>query len=196
MEFKSCSQAGQDKFVWEVTGHKTNGTFLDIGSGEVTYCSNTYALEQQGWRGLLMDLHRDADGLAKRKSPFLQTDSTTVRWLEVLRRYKLPLTIDFLSLDVDDATTDTLIKIPLGQIHFGVICIEHDSYRLGPGPRDTMREILKAAGYHLICEDVQIDYPKPGDTVEFEDWHVAPRLTEAAKPFQSKLKMWSDIVGV
>lgn len=195
MEFTSFSQAGQDRFVWEVTGHKTNGTFLDIGSGEVTSCSNSYGLEQMGWRGLMVDLHRDVKGLAKRKSPFLQADTTTVRWLDVLRRYRIPLKIDFLSLDVDDATTDTLIHIPLGQIHFGVICIEHDSYRLGPGPRDTMREILKSAGYQLICEDVRIAYPTPGDLVEFEDWHVAPALAERAKPFQSKLKMWSEIVG-
>jgi hypothetical protein len=50
------SQWGQDKWVSEAVfpGVK-NGFFLDVGSGDGTYISNTKALEQKGWTGICVD---------------------------------------------------------------------------------------------------------------------------------------------
>jgi len=50
------SQSGQDKWVSEAVfpGVK-NGFFLDVGSGDGTYISNTKALEQKGWTGICVD---------------------------------------------------------------------------------------------------------------------------------------------
>ena len=50
------SQWGQDKWVSEAVfpGVK-NGFFLDVGSGDGTYISNTKALEQKGWTGICID---------------------------------------------------------------------------------------------------------------------------------------------
>jgi FkbM family methyltransferase len=50
------SQMGQDKWVSEVVfpGVK-NGFFLDVGSGDGTFMSNTKALEQKGWTGICVD---------------------------------------------------------------------------------------------------------------------------------------------
>jgi Methyltransferase FkbM domain len=50
------SQIGQDKWVSEAIfpGVK-NGFFLDVGSGDGTYTSNTKALEQKGWTGICID---------------------------------------------------------------------------------------------------------------------------------------------
>src|SRR5262249_51375302 len=50
------SQWGQDKWVSEAVfpGVK-NGFFLDVGSGNGTYISNTKALEQKGWTGICVD---------------------------------------------------------------------------------------------------------------------------------------------
>ena len=47
---------GQDKWVSETVfpGVK-NGFFLDVGSGDGTYMSNTKALEQKGWTGICID---------------------------------------------------------------------------------------------------------------------------------------------
>src|SRR5215510_15253143 len=50
------SQMGQDKWVSEeVFPGVTNGFFLDVGSGDGTFISNTKALEQRGWTGICVD---------------------------------------------------------------------------------------------------------------------------------------------
>jgi hypothetical protein len=50
------SQMGQDKWVSEAVfpGVK-NGFFVDVGSGNGTFLSNTKALEQKGWTGICID---------------------------------------------------------------------------------------------------------------------------------------------
>ncbi len=50
------SQMGQDKWVSEAVfpGVK-NGFFLDVGSGDGTFMSNTKALERKGWTGICID---------------------------------------------------------------------------------------------------------------------------------------------
>jgi hypothetical protein len=50
------SQMGQDKWVSEkVFPGVKNGFFLDVGSGDGTFISNTKALEQKGWTGICID---------------------------------------------------------------------------------------------------------------------------------------------
>jgi FkbM family methyltransferase len=50
------SQMGQDKWVSEkVFPGVKNGFFLDVGSGDGTFMSNTKALEQKGWTGICVD---------------------------------------------------------------------------------------------------------------------------------------------
>jgi Methyltransferase FkbM domain len=50
------SQMGQDKWVSEaVFPGVENGFFLDVGSGDGTFMSNTKALEQKGWTGICVD---------------------------------------------------------------------------------------------------------------------------------------------
>src|SRR5215510_11457743 len=58
------SQMGQDKWVSETVfpGVK-NGFFLDVGSGDGTFISNTKALEQKGWTGICIDANpRNMEG--------------------------------------------------------------------------------------------------------------------------------------
>ena len=50
------SQIGQDTWVSEtVFPGVTNGFFLDVGSGDGTFDSNTKVLENEGWRGICID---------------------------------------------------------------------------------------------------------------------------------------------
>jgi len=50
------SQIGQDKWVSEaIFPGVENGFFLDVGSGDGTFNSNTKALEQKGWTGVCID---------------------------------------------------------------------------------------------------------------------------------------------
>lgn len=163
--FKSHSQACQDRFVHDLLGDIA-GTFIDIGCGDPVDINNTKALEDIGWRGLLIDAGDVAEACrTHRKSPFVQGDATKLNYEQMLIAFRLPTLIDYLSLDVDAATLDTLKQIPLDQIRFRVITIEHDSYRFGAGPRDEMRAMLSKAGYTMICQDVS--NPDP-----FEDWWV------------------------
>ncbi len=50
------SELGQDKWVLErVFPGVRNGFFVDVGSADGTYISNTKALEQRGWTGICID---------------------------------------------------------------------------------------------------------------------------------------------
>ncbi len=46
MNIPFCGQALQDKFVVNVSGQKTGGTFLEIGSNDPILINNTYILEK------------------------------------------------------------------------------------------------------------------------------------------------------
>lgn len=188
-EFKSYSQSGQDRFCYEVISQKTDGTFLDVGSGHVTEKSNTYGLEKIGWRGACIDLNPQGD-LSKRDGHVYALDATAIRrddwFLIIAQRIGFFNEIDYLSLDVDSATLDVLKNIPT-ELRFKVITIENDSYRFGTGPRDEMRKILTQAGYDLICADVR------DQGLAFEDWFCAPSVASNAEQFRCSGKDWKDI---
>ena len=171
--FQSQSwQAQQDIFVHDRLGD--TGTFLDIGACEPKDLSNTYALEQVGWTGTLIEAGPEqcARLRAQRTARVIHADATKVDWAAL---YPSPVLIDYLSLDIDDATLPCLQRMPLiGKLRFKIITIEHDAYRLGNGPRDAMRAILSAAGYHL--ERADVCSAQGGPTNPFEDWWVLPEI--------------------
>lgn len=196
MEFKSRSQAGQDRFAFEVLGRPERGTFLDIGANNPIDINNTYALEQVGWRGVLIDNSPESEAAcrAKRISPFCLADATTVNWQDRFLdslwatnespSYKVPfarewdpekghsVTIDYLSLDVDEATLDTLRRMPLDRLRFRAITVEHDAYRFGELRRDYMLDILVKHGYEVLCSDVC------DQGMSFEIWAVDPQAVD------------------
>jgi hypothetical protein len=164
MNFISQSQAGQDLFVYQTLVEPEQlftGTFLDVGCNQPVYWNNTYALEQLGWRGLLVDASEEHVKLCReqRKSPVLCADATKFGWpVGASKR------VDYLSLDVDDATYAALAHLLEMGVTFRVATIEHDSYRLGPKPRDAIRSRLLVAGYSMVREDVSYG----GNA--YEDW--------------------------
>lgn len=174
------SQAGQDRFVHELLGN--SGTFLDIGCGHPVDRSNSYFLEHHGWTGWLVDISsaHSAEIKRTRSSPFICGDATRLDWSF------LPDKIDYLSLDVDEATHCVLYRLTVAG-RFKVVTVEHDAYRFGGSPRQAIRETFLRAGYKLVCADVK-DQGLP-----FEDWFVAPELWEAAKKYQSSGLDWQEI---
>lgn len=52
---KSFAQHGEDRLVWEYFGRKTDGFFIEVGANHPTELSQTWLLEQRGWRGLLVE---------------------------------------------------------------------------------------------------------------------------------------------
>jgi hypothetical protein len=63
---RNYSESYQDMFVLSITNGKTNGSYLEIGSGHPSYGNNTYLLEKQfGWNGISVDLSEEFIALHK-----------------------------------------------------------------------------------------------------------------------------------
>lgn len=206
--FTTRSQAGQDRFVYELLirgrraedGAPYRGTFLDIGSNDPNEINNTIALEELGWRGLLMDLDEKwAEPTRRgRKSPFVHADAATMDWTATLDKLpalgREPLRnelIDYLSLDVDEATLDALRNLLISGVRFRVATIEHDAYRFGEARKQALRALMLAHGYTLLAADVCLNEHR----VPFEDWYVdAARVDmSVAEKFRSEGKPWREL---
>ncbi len=194
MTFQSRSQAGQDLWVWEMTEHKTDGFYVDIGCNDPVFHSNTYALEKVGWNGLLVDV---VGGCEQRKGTFIKCDAAHPNERLRLNYDQLPLVTDFLSLDVDDALIPVFASLPWDKVVFRTICIEHDAYHKGCENRDKVRALMKAMRYHLCCADVKVEWPESDSRSAFEDWYVSPDHVspELIKRYQCEDKLWKDIVS-
>lgn len=55
MKLQRNSQHGEEAYLEKYLGDIEKGTYVDIGSGEPDEISNTYALYQAGWSGVLVE---------------------------------------------------------------------------------------------------------------------------------------------
>jgi len=191
------SQAGQDRLAYALLVEPTdkhNGSFLDIGANHPVKLSNTYMLEELGWRGLLVDCDAYCLDLLRtqRKSPVLAADATNCDWKKTLTDAGLWPTIDYLTLDCDENSAKALAGLPLGELAFSLITIEHDAYRFGNGLRDQERAVLHSAGYDLLCADVH------SNRCCFEDWWVKPDRIDMvrAERYRSIAQAWTFVLGL
>lgn len=180
VQFQSRSQAGQDEWVYEVLVRPEqlfNGTFLDIGClcegrDDLVTFSNTVALEELGWRGLLVDIEPAASSPLTRKSQFIHANAATLDWTRLLRKYRPSFrSFDYLSLDVDEATLAALLNLLKHGVRFRCATIEHDAYVRGPVMRKATRELMVEHGYTLACGDMTV-LCRDGVERPFEDWWV------------------------
>jgi hypothetical protein len=196
---KNYSQVMQDIFTLSVLNGKTDGTYIEIGSGDPFYGNNTALLEELGWKGVSIDI--EPNHVKKfnelRKNICFQTDATTINYTELFEDKNLPSNIDYLSLDCDppEITYDILTKLPLDDYKFAVITYEHDYWN------DTERkyqlisqEYLISKGYELVINNVGANENQP-----FEDWYVHPDLIDMKrvkkiKNISNKTKLSKDIL--
>lgn len=166
--FTSHSQAGQDQWVYDTLGHLRDGFFVDLGCSHPFDINNTWALEQVGWKGLLID--SDTAAITQ----CMKLRSATAYATDLLSPHDFwswcPPIIDYLSLDIDEGTFECLLRIPLATLRIRCATIEHDSYRLGNKMRDSIRLYMSACGYTLARPDVT------HDDLPFEDWWVREDL--------------------
>lgn len=174
----SHAQAGQDEFVMWLLGYPKKGFFVDIGAGFPVHYSNTYALERVGWDGVAFD--REDQGFTPQRVAFLYKGDVTQMDLSGILNIHVPDVFEYLSLDVDSDTWETLAALPLDRQRFKVATIEHDLYQYGEKIRLQEREFLSRLGYDLVCGDVTADLPD-GRAVAFEDWWVDPGLVDMGK---------------
>jgi FkbM family methyltransferase len=52
---ESYSQNQEDIIAWDYFGHKTDGFFVEVGANHPTELSQTWFLEQRGWKGILVE---------------------------------------------------------------------------------------------------------------------------------------------
>src|SRR5664279_6615129 len=52
---RSYSQWGEDMLVWEFFHRAADGFFIEVGANEPTKISQTFLLEQKGWKGILVE---------------------------------------------------------------------------------------------------------------------------------------------
>ena len=177
---KSYSQAGQDKFARAICAKCIVDpmTYLDVGCHDGLTNSNSRALDAEKWIGVGVDIQNFAESWKQRpRCHFVHADAVKLNYNKLITDNlwdtNQPLLVDYLSLDVDENTTRTLMRILESDFVFRCITIEHDLYRLGPTPRDIQRNLLTNRGYLLVCGDVVVE-PGPGVPVggPFEDWWV------------------------
>lgn len=168
------SQASQDRFVYSVLysleKKQDKGFYLDIGAADPVGTNNSFFFEKKmNWEGVSIEiLSRYAKKWkAVRKNPLIIEDATKVNYSKVLSNF--PKIIDYLSLDIDQLYDVVLEKVLSTGHIFKIITIEHDFYRYGDLFRAKEREILKKAGYYLVCPDVISNRDRI-----FEDWWIHP----------------------
>lgn len=189
---KYQSQAYQDRFVANILNFRRDGFYLDIGSCHAESCNNTFCFEELGWKGICIEKDSSHnESYNKRTCQYINEDATKIDYRKLLAN--APNVIDYLSLDIDDASTDVLEMLPLKNYYFKVITIEHDFYLNGDKYRSRQREILK--DYTLLCADVLV--PPSHDTKPgwaFEDWWVH-KDTQVPKGLFSERLYPKDIIA-
>jgi hypothetical protein len=170
------SYAKQDQFVANLLKYKLDGFYIDIGSHHSTVANNTnYFSKNLNWKGVCVELDRSViESYNQRKNCILLNENAiSVDYIEILKTYNFPKTIDYLSLDVDTASLDVLKVLPLSSYNFKVITIEHDAYIHGDKFQKPQQEILLNHNYKLIAENVFVE--QEGHSLpmcSFEDWYI------------------------
>lgn len=169
----SFSDARQDVFTLNL--FEKAGFFLDLGCSDGSSRSNTLLLEQNGWTGLLFDSNPPDLNLARerRSSPCILRDLSASSIKEVLDAHSCPRVIDYVSLDIDQASFECLKRFPFGDYEFKFMTFEHDSYA---NRSDTVErkieapKLLHSLGYSTLVEDVICN------GLPYEDWFINPKF--------------------
>lgn len=172
----NASQVYQDLFVLTMLNGKTEGYFVEIGSGGPFYGNNTTLLETgYGWRGMSIELKEKIAKVYSQHRPNVDmhiADVLTFDW-SVLHEKEIPdNVIDYLQFDIDPPinTYQSLLDFPLDEFPARVITFEHDYYAdEHKRYRTASRHYLRGKGYVLVAGNISPDGKCP-----FEDWWVHP----------------------
>ena len=184
--FKGCedieqnfSQTYQDICTLTLLDGKKNGTYLEIGSADPFYGSNTALLEQLGWKGVGVE-YGEQDYYAHkahRKNPVLCKDALELDYQEILDELSPDSNIiDYLQLDIEPSknTFFALTLMPFDKYKFRFITYEHDHYAdVSKSFREKSRQFLHSLGYELLINDIS-----PFDNHPYEDWWYHPDIVD------------------
>ena len=181
----SYSQLNQDIFVDTVLQQRS-GFFIEAGCGDGYTLSNTLALEEIGWNGILIDIDKDllekCLKLRDKNSIVLELDLSLVSLKDILAAFNAPKIIDYLSIDIDDYSLAPLVGFPFEEYNIKGITFEHDAYRCGSQLKTPSRKFLKEKGFKLVCKNVGSVVLEEANPVPYslaspqEDWYVNTNL--------------------
>ena len=176
---ESYSTEGQDRWVLNVLNGKSNGTYVEVGSGHPVHGSNTFLLEKRfNWEGVSVDIDDEMVFVfhEQRKNPCISTDAISFSYESYFRNNHFPKQIDYLQIDVDDkppaANLLALVALPLADYRFSTLTIEHGcvtDYK-NDRLRDAQRLILDSFGYRLIIQGVNEDWWVDPSAVSYDNY--------------------------
>jgi hypothetical protein len=180
---KNYSQTLQDMFVLFMTKGKKSGTYLEIGSADPEYGSNTKLLESQfNWNGVgieILEQEVKKHEVSRRNTVYLK-DALEVDYDKLLTemsiQYGNGFDFDYLQVDCEPPSVsfEILKMIPFDKFRFAVVTFEHDYYAdLSKQIREKSREFMKSKGYVLTIGNVSMN-----DDCPYEDWYVHPELVD------------------
>ena len=102
---------------------KDKGNVLDIGCNDYRYNSNTYALEQLGWAGVLIDNDPKMVKLCyeNRINTVIEADATKIDWVEFSNKYNLKNKIK--DLVINTPTVGAVRDVMLVPVWLAAVCI-------------------------------------------------------------------------
>lgn len=179
----------QDQFVAEMTRHKKNGYYVEIGSNDPVFHNNTVYLERNlNWHGLMVECDtawQPTYQLQRPKAYSIIADATTVDYRNYLNNYGFPKDIDYLQIDVEVTNRSTLTTLEhldqtvMGEYTFATVTFEHDVYRGDYfSTRLEERRIFEKRGYVRLFGNVSIYLDYLGCLCPYEDWYCHPKLVD------------------
>ena len=174
-QMKFYSNAKQDEFVANILNFKKNGYCVDIGSHHSIVANNTYFFQSLGWSSISVEWDSSLNDTynTRKLGTHYNENALEIDYKRIFEENDFPMNIDYLSLDVDDATLGVLKSLPFNEYKFKVITIEHDGYLHGDIYRKEQRNILNSLGYFLLCSNVYVEQDGfYGKQCPFEDWWI------------------------
>ena len=180
---RNYSQTLQDMFIMYMTQGKRNGTYLEIGSADPSYGSNTKILEETfDWVGTGIEILANEVEKHKqeRKNPVICANALDIDYNELLdkmsKEYGNGGVFDYLQVDCEPPSVsfDILKMIPFDKYKFAVVTFEHDYYAdVSKSIRTQSRAYMESKGYVLAIGNISMN-----DDCPYEDWWVHPDLVE------------------
>lgn len=178
---RNYSQTFQDMFVLMMTEGKKQGTYLEIGSADPEYGSNTKLLESKfDWTGMGIEILESEveKHKASRTNPVLCKNALEVDYDKLLTEMSIKhgngFDFDYLQVDCEPPSVsfEILKMIPFDKFRFAVVTFEHDYYAdVSKSIRKESREFMESKGYKLIVPNVSMN-----DDCPYEDWWIHPEL--------------------
>ena len=174
---RNYSQTYQDMFVLFMAQGKKNGTYIEIGSADPEYGSNTKLLESKfDWKGVGIEILQDEviKHNNSRKNPVICKNALEIDYQELLTQKAKEFDnngfFDYLQVDCEPPSVsfEILKMIPFDEFKFGVVTFEHDYYAdLTKSIREESRAFMRSKGYILVIGNVSMN-----DDCPYEDWWV------------------------